>query len=366
MKVVHVAEAFEGGIIEIMRLLSMHLPEFEHIIVYGNREINTEDVQLTFPANVRFINWHSAKREINVRNDINAYRELKKILKANLPFDALHLYSSKAGILGRIAGKFLGIKNILYSPQGASFERQDISNFKKKIYGFIEKGASLLPGKIITASKSEQKCFEEIGIHTECIYNGVSYDANFKKEFLEQDFTIVTSARMSEQKNPALFNSIAEAFQNNHRVKFIWIGDGPLKHELTSPNITTTGWVAKEDVEKNLKNAHLYLSTALWEGLPLSVLEAMKFHLPLLLSNCVGNVDLVENDVNGYCYHTKEEAIQFINHYLYKDGLLEKHGTGSFNMIRKNFSIEHLKEKFKEIYLSGVQEPSNSILFDIS
>ncbi len=358
MKIVHVAEAFGGGIIEIIRLLSQHLPEFEHIVVHGNRDIDIEEEKNTFPTNTKFINWRSAMREISFRDDIKAFRELKKILKENLPFDAIHLYSSKAGFLGRIAGKSLGIKNVLYSPQGASFERQDISGFKKKIYGFLEKSASFLPGKIIAASKSEQKCFEDLGIHATCINNGVSLDKNFKKEFPQQDFTIVNSARITEQKNPALFNEIAETFKNNSRVKFIWVGEGPLRNELTAPNITITGWVGKEEVEKNLINAHLYLSTALWEGLPLSVLEAMKFNLPLLLKNCVGNVDLVEHNINGYCFNSKEEAIQYINSYLEKDGLLEKHGAGSYDMIKKDFSIEQMKDKFKEIYLSEAKEPS--------
>ncbi|MEO8116660.1 MAG: glycosyl transferase family 1, partial [Bacteroidota bacterium] len=89
MKIIHVAEAFEGGIIEIIRLLSRHLPEFEHIIVHGNRNINFEKIKITFPENVRFINWHSAKREISLGDDLKAFRELKKILKENLPFDAM-------------------------------------------------------------------------------------------------------------------------------------------------------------------------------------------------------------------------------------------------------------------------------------
>ncbi len=366
MKIIHVSEAFGTGILEIMRLLSQHLPEFEHIIIYGNRDIDIEKEKKTFPPNTSFIHWPSVKREISFRDDVKALRELKKILKETLPFDALHLYSSKAGFLGRVAGKSLGLKNILYSPQGASFVRQDISVFKKKIFSLLEKGASLLPGKVIAASKSEQKCFEEIGIHALCINNGVSMEVNFKKVFPEQVFTIVTSGRISEQKNPLLFNSIAEAFVNNPLVKFVWVGEGPLRPELISPNISITGWVGKAEVEKNLKNAHLYLSTALWEGLPLSVLEAMKFNLPLLLSNCVGNVDLVENNVNGHVFNKKEEAIQYINSYLNNDGLLEKHGAGSYNMIKKDFSIEQMKDKFKEIYLSEAKEPSSALLFDIS
>ncbi|MBS1729246.1 MAG: glycosyltransferase [Bacteroidetes bacterium] len=366
MKILHVAEAFEGGIIEIMRLLSIHLPEFEHVIVHGNRKIHLDSIKATFPENVHFIKWHSAKREISISGDLKAYRELIKIFRKNLPFDALHLYSSKAGILGRIAGKSLGIKNILYSPQGASFERQDISGFKRKIYGFIEKGASKLPGQIVAASKSEQKSFENLGIPAICINNGVSIDLNFHKQFPENEFTIVNAARISEQKNPALFNSIAEAFKDNPLVKFVWVGDGPLKNELTSPNIQITGWVGKAEVERNMKQAHLYLSTALWEGLPLSVLEAMKFNLPLLLSRCVGNVDLVEENVNGYCFTAKEEAIQCINHYLDDKNLMHEHGACSYNKIKQDFSIDQMKNKFKALYISDINIDASPLLFHVS
>lgn len=357
MKIIHVAEAFEGGIIEIMRLLSLNLPELEHLIVYGNRQIDIEKEMHTFPDNVKFIHWKTAKREIGLLDDVKAYFELKKILKENKPFDALHLYSSKAGFLGRLAGKTLGFKNIIYSPQGASFERKDISAFKKKLFIFLEKNASFLPGKVISASKSEQKIFEDIGVHSTCIYNGVTLDEFYSKEYNQHEFVIVNAARISEQKNPAQFNEIAHAFIDQPQVKFIWIGDGPLQKTLTSPNIQVTGWVGKEEVEKHLKSANLYLSTALWEGLPLSVLEAMKFHLPLLLSNCVGNVDLVENGINGYSFSKTDDAIEFIKNYISNPFLLEEHGNGSYNLLKREFSIDKMKDKFKEIYLSEAKLP---------
>lgn len=358
MKIIHVAEAFEGGIIEIIRLLSLHMPDLEHLVVHGNRQVDMEKEKLTFPENVKFIHWKTAKREIGLFDDFKAFIELKKILKQNKPFEALHLYSSKAGFLGRLAGKVLGFKNIIYSPQGASFERKDISAFKKKLFIFLEKNASALPGKIISASKSEQKIFEDIGVQSTCIYNGVTLDETYQKSYQNDEFIIVNAARISEQKNPQLFNKIASAFVNQPRVKFVWIGNGPLHNQLTSPNITVTGWVGKEEVEKHLKSASLYLSTALWEGLPLSVLEAMKFHLPLLLSNCVGNVDLVENGKNGFSYTSCDEAIQKINDYLADPHLVEIHGNGSYNLLKREFSIDKMKDKFKEIYLSEINLPA--------
>ena len=85
---------------------------------------------------------------------------------------------------------------------------------------------------------------------------------------------------------------------NNSNLQFIWCGDGELRAELTSPNIKCTGWMERKELEIYLANADIYLSTSLWEGMPLSVLEAMSIGLPVVLSDCVGNRDLVEN--NGF------------------------------------------------------------------
>ena len=60
-----------------------------------------------------------------------------------------------------------------------------------------------------------------------------------KTEEAEHPFTVYTLGRICYQKNPTLFNEIAEALPD---VKFIWIGDGELREQLTSKNIEITGW----------------------------------------------------------------------------------------------------------------------------
>jgi glycosyltransferase involved in cell wall biosynthesis len=58
------------------------------------------------------------------------------------------------------------------------------------------------------------------------------------------------------------------------------------------------------------------LSTSLWEGLPLSVLEAISIGLPVILSDCVGNKDLIKN--NSFLYNNKFEVIKYISELLKK------------------------------------------------
>ena len=310
MKIVHVVECFAGGVFSFLSNLTNELDKEEYIVIYGtNRENTPKNFKDLFNKNVKFIEWKTAQREMNPLQDIKALYELFTILKKIDNIDIIHLHSSKAGFLGRIVSFLLGkSKKTIYTTHAISFLRLDVSPKKRKIFIAMEKFASFFGGKIIACSQSEKEAIEEQGIkNVTFINNGIKPLQIEKKINTSDRITIISVGRLSIQKNPKLFNDIALEFVDNPNIQFIWCGDGELKSELTSPNIKCTGWIERKKLEIYLANADIYLSTSLWEGLPLSVLEAMSIGLPLLLSNCVGNRDLVKN--NGFVYKNKKEII---------------------------------------------------------
>ncbi|HEX5152666.1 MAG TPA: glycosyltransferase [Parafilimonas sp.] len=351
MKVVHITEAFESGVVEFLRSLAACTPEIEHTIIYGRHHIYDE-VNHSFPKNVKFTAWPGINTKISLLKDIKALESLVNILKREKPFDVIHLHSAKAGILGRIAAGRIGHKKVIYAPHGATFLRKDVSVFARTAFLAIEKAVSILPAKVVGVSRSEANAYRRIGIKANYINNGKFFSEHSSKEFNEDSFIIVTTGRAMVQKNPALFNKIASAFTDNTKIQFIWIGDGGERNLLTSPNIKITGWMKRDEVEKLLLNADLYISTALWEGLSYAVLEAMSMQLPLLLSNCTGNKDLVENGINGFLFNYPAEAIDFINQYFNNRELLRSHGQASFNMLQRNFSVEQMAEGYRAVYNS--------------
>lgn len=46
--------------------------------------------------------------------------------------------------------------------------------------------------------------------------------------------------------------------------------------------------------------ADVFLLTSLWEGLPISLLEAMYMKKPCVVNDVIGNHDVIHNGVNGY------------------------------------------------------------------
>ena len=351
MKIVHVMECFAGGTFNFLVDLTGELSNEEHIVIYGtNRENTPKNFKELFNKNVKFTEWKTAQREMKPLKDIKALWELYTILKKIDNIDIIHLHSSKAGFLGRI-GSFLLDKSsrTIYTPHAISFLRLDVSPKKRKIFIWMEKFASFFGGKIVACSQSEKEAIEEQGIkNVTFINNGIKPLQIEKKVNTSNKMTIISVGRLSIQKNPKLFNDIALEFNDNPNVQFIWCGDGELKSELTSPNIKCTGWIERKELENYLSNADIYLSTSLWEGLPLSVLEAMSIGLPMVLSNCVGNRDLVEN--NGFLYNNKIEAIKIINDFRENNKLIIFKGKKSKEIFFKKFDLKNMSKKYCYLY----------------
>lgn len=351
MKIVHVVECFAGGVFSFLSNLTNELDKEEYIVIYGiNRDNTPSDFREKFPPNTKFIPWKNASRSLNPLKDIKALWELYIILKRIDGIDIIHLHSSKAGFLGRIVSFLLGkSKKTIYTPHAISFLRLDVSPKKRKIFIAMEKFASFFGGKIVACSQSEKEAIEEQGIkNVTFINNGIKPLQIEKKVNTSDKITIISVGRLSIQKNPKLFNDIALEFIDNLNIQFIWCGDGELKSELTSPNIKCTGWIERKELENYLASADIYLSTSLWEGLPLSVLEAMSIGLPVVLSDCVGNKDLVED--NGFLYSKKNEACNILKDLIKNNKKIIFYSDKSKKIFLRKFELKLMQKQYYFLY----------------
>ncbi len=349
MRILHVVEPFSSGIITFIIHLTRELNGHEHTVVHGSRTTEDEinSVKRRFDPNVKFVLWRSAGRNINPYQDFRALYELTRILKRK-NFDVVHLHSAKAGFLGRMACKILKIKPVIYTPNGAPFLRRDISKFKRTLFVGLEKLGSLLGGRVICCSKSESVEYLRIGV--DCIYvnNGTNID---KKDKIDHPKILIGSVGIATfQKNPIQFNEIAHAFADNNKVEFVWVGGGQFAGQLNSPNITVTGWLDSAQTEEWLKKIDIYLSCSLWEGLPFAVLEAMNAQCCLLLSNCVGNRDLVKQGENGYLFENSNEGVSRLVEIIKDRKLLTNFGINSFTFCKEWFNVKNTATQYESIY----------------
>lgn len=371
MTIIHVVEPFASGIAVFVKYLTETMPHDLHIIIHGERKqvMPAIDVKKTFcSSNVRFIKWRSAQRSIHPFKDFLALRELYKILrrlKNKDLIDGVHLHSAKSGFLGRMACRALGIKNVFYTPHGAPF-LSGKTVFSKCLYRQVEKFGNRLGGRVICCSPSELNAYLNLGIRATYVSNGVAVE-NKKQAICKkarQKFRIITTGRITEQKNPSLFNSIAQYFRDFDRFEFIWAGDGTDKHLLAENNIIITGWLNQQEIKKLVSEADMYLSTALYEGLSFGVLEALTLHKPVLLSHCVGNMDVVKNGINGDLFRTEAEAIVKILQYSNNSEMLLVMGSFSKSICETEFDVKNNFNNYRELYANAEQiSPSKKWAF---
>lgn len=317
MKVVHIIEALGGGVYTYFRDLSTFFGEdeinknIETTIIYsGNRkEIDPQKIKTEFSSRVNLVQVNMV-REFSPFQDLKSVFQLAKELKKINP-DVIHLHSSKAGVLGRVAYFFLfKKKKLFYTPHGYSFLRTDISNLAKKIYFGIEKSFQrFFGGTIVACGDTELEIAKKIG-KSRLVRNGIDIPS-VQEHFApheNQKLTIGIMARITAARNPDLFNKIALKFPD---FNFVWIGDGELKPLITAPNIRITGWILdRKTVLKELNNIDIYMQISLWEGLPIAVLEAMALQKPVIASNIIGNKDAVLHNNTGFLFNDITELDQ--------------------------------------------------------
>lgn len=351
MKIVHVVESFAGGVLQFLVNLTNGLPMYQHVIIHGKREDTPSNYKKLFPKSTKFYSWNHAVREINCYRDILALIELYRLLNQLQDIGIIHLHSSKAGFLGRVAARFCGSKfKVVYTPHGLSFARQDISRYKKSMFIWLERFAAFLGGTTVACSASERDELIINKINAKFVNNGVQCKEIARVKANNNIITIGTVGRITFQKNPRLFNNIALLLRTHRNARFLWIGDGELKSVLSSENIEVTGWLTQQEVEQLLGTIDIYISTSLWEGLPLSVLQSMAVGLPLVLSDCIGNRDLVVQDFNGYIYTNAAAAANYLLNLINDDNLRIKMAGGSHKLVREKFSLEEMCSGYARIY----------------
>ena len=150
------------------------------------------------------------------------------------------------------------------------------------------------------------------------------------------------------QKDPENFAEIAkEIIKKDSTISFTWIGDGDdeLKN-LIDAGVEVTGWIDANYVKDKLLNSSIYLSTAKWEGMPISILEALACGLPTIAYNCPGNADIIQDRDIGYLFNSKE-VIKIIN--LAYDKKNKSYVTKCVCLINNHFVLERYNKQINNI-----------------
>ncbi len=161
----------------------------------------------------------------------------------------------------------------------------------------------------------------------------------------------VAVGRMAHQKAPVLLlDSFRRAAEVCPNLRLDFIGDGPLlpaaeeyvRAFRLDDKVALHGLQLNDSVLTRLRQADLLIQHSLWEGLGISILEAMAQALPVVATGCVGIVETMIDGVTGYLTEPGDSAAMADRIVtLARDPELRRRmGLAGFARVRDHFTWE--------------------------
>ena len=295
---------------------------------------------------VQRVHCRHLKRNISLIDDLRTLYDLWKLGRLFKP-DIVHLHSSKAGILGRLA---FPSKKVVYTVHG--FDTVRLANRK---FLFLEKLMQRCCRAIVAVSEYDRRNLiaENIKNNVSTVYNGtlppaVTDDLSFGIPSKYKK-TILCIARVSYPKNSVLFMEVARLLPE---YAFVWIGnkepvEGAPENAFFLGNITNAAMYCSL--------ADVFMLPSDYEGLPIVIIEAMSHGKPVVASNVGGISELVHNDVNGFTLENKAAVFAEKIRYILEDSqVYDRMSKASEVMYKKDFTVEKMTGEYKKVYNSVI------------
>lgn len=363
MKIAHVVEAFGGGTLNAVVLLANHQVEAGHqvMVIHSFREDTPANYAQLFDVRVHLVGL-AIPQGLNPLLNAKAAGRLRLLLNADLP-DLVHLHSSKAGAVGRLALLGTGVPTV-YSPHGFAFVRQDIAPWKRRVFWEMERVLGKLGSRLMACSTDEANAARSFA-PTELIFNAVDPDglratasegrSQIKRGPAQPPLVVAMAGRITAARNPGQFSEVARRIRAMRKnVVFYWLGEG--ERQLLDSSIPVTGWLSKPDLLASLRGADVYFHPSAWDGLPFAVLEAMSQGLPVVASSAGGNKDAVVPGETGSLADTVDAQVRALLQLLDDPQLRARQGKAGLDRVQSCFSLKHYFHQVDALYLTLLKE----------
>lgn len=361
-KILHIGMLVGGVDIYIRNSIENAKGDMEYVLVHGADDKNKP---IMYKGNAVREYRISMQRELSLKKDIKAIWQAYRIARKERP-DIIHCHSAKGGVVGRIAG-WLTHTPTLYTPHAFSFLCTP-SKKKRAVYLLMERMARL-DSCLLACSESERHLgIEKVGYREKkaLVWSNSVPDISKRKiaavEAIGTPY-IIYIGRPCYQKNMDLLVDVARKLRSaKAKVKMLLLGVGYYSPDLTElkKNISEKGledfvitkpWLSREETYAYVRDALFYLSTSRYEGLPLSIIEAMCLGKVIVATKAVGNIDCIRNGENGFLVDEEaddiaEKCLRLVN----DEALRRSMGSSSRKIYENEFDIDKKIPLLMNIY----------------
>ncbi len=285
--------------------------------------------------------------------DFSMYKKLRKIIRTEKP-DVIHthLYVTKYVIPASFAIK---VKKVHTMHNIASEENLTrMGNSLNRIFFKFCKVQPVAISEMVRATTSEM--FKIPGEKIPIVFNGIPLDRCLVKESTELSDrpVILNIGRFTEQKNQIALIDAMHLVHEKHPEAVLHIyGEGELQSELEkriggAEYIKLCGLIG--NIYPILADADIFALPSSYEGLPMTLIEAMGSGLPIIASAVGGVPELITSGETGFICGTNAQSIaDKINECIEKSELRAACAKSALEKSRR-FSSEVMAEGYIKVY----------------
>lgn len=278
---------------------------------------------------VKVITVKSPKKK-SLEAIIHTFRAILKAKRGNA--DILHIHAIGPAILTPFA-RLLGLK-IVFTHHGPDYDRNKWGKLAKFMLKLGERMGCIFANEVIVISEVINQLIKQKHNRQDAhlIYNGVS-SPNFINSTdylsslgLEPQKYIFAMGRFVPEKN---FHQLINSYSRikNKEYKLVLAGDADfedtyskrLKKIAKKEGVILTGFIKGDKLNELLTHAKLFILPSSHEGLPIALLEAMSYKLPVIVSDIPANLEVGLNDNCYFPVDNEYELTKKIDSFLTKE-----------------------------------------------
>lgn len=290
-----------------------------------------------------------------------------KICRSN-KINIIHVHDSSALTASILALPFLhkSVQIVLSRKRNNKIKDKFINRYKYSHPRII---------KIVSVSKAVEKIFDTVikdKTRLTTIYDSIDVSAftGIKKHYLiheeyklpKETKIIGNVAALTVQKDLHTFIDTAKIILATAKdaIKFVIIGEGPLKEELVSyaldegiaEHLIFMGH--RKNVNQLLADFDIFLLTSETEGLPLTIYEAFASHLPVVATNAGGIAEVIKNNCTGFVTDLKDSTTLagHVLELLENETLAHQIKQNAFQLVQEHHDLKNMKESYYAFYKS--------------
>lgn len=343
MKILHIITKSElGGAQSVLaNIVNSICEQHEVMVIAGEGDGKIFD---NIDNRIVKIQYPHLRRAISVINDLRTLFFIRKKYDEFKP-DVIHLHSSKVGLLGRL---ILPRNKIVYTVHGFDSIRVAYRRFLS-----IERWMQHRCAAIIGVSQYDVQNLLTEGIHhhVSLIYNGIS-KINLSLEeplFLPEKYkkVVMCIARVAMPKRHDIFIACAKRLPD---YAFVWIGNTePIA--CMQENVFFLG--NKPNAGSYCRYADLFMLPSDYEGLPIVILEAMSYGIPIVASDVGGISEIVIDGENGFTVQNDPDFFsEKIDYILRHDNVCQRFSDYSQKLYEAHFTDKMMVRSYLNIYQS--------------